>query len=437
MTKICMTQWTKTECLSVSGCDWCYPLPSRVRDNGTNYACLSVNDCFQLHPPRTCSVRRNESQCLLENLDKITPLAVDCVWCSQYKECYDPRDPEYVCGNRSGFPYFSSAELTGIALSLSGNVLISASLNLQKYSHNKNQAENGGTKPYWEMPLWWCSFVLMVFGETGNFLAYAYAPATVVAPLGAVSVISNCVLAHYVLKENINRRNMLGVAMALVGAVLIVCYAPSSDKDLTMALLEEYMSEAVFVVFVIGIVVALGFLLQLPDRLKKRYVMVYLLICSLAGCLTVMCVKGSSTALILTFQGKNQFDHMMPFVLVIAMIGTLLIQVKYLNLAMMSFGASEVVPVYYVMFTLASIIGGMVLYKEFDQHCPDNNPDCHYTLLFLLGCAVTFTGVYLIAFNNKRSGGPASPVKPPRDYSDGEDMQAMISPSNGNGHPAP
>mmetsp|Transcript_82738 Transcript_82738/g.221891 ORF Transcript_82738/g.221891 Transcript_82738/m.221891 type:complete len:105 (-) Transcript_82738:55-369(-) len=104
---------------------------------------------------------------------------------------------------------------------------------------------------------------------------------------------------------------------------------------------------------------------------------------------------------------------------------------------MMSFGASEVVPVYYVMFTLASIIGGMVLYKEFDQHCPDNNPDCHYTLLFLLGCAVTFTGVYLIAFNNKRSGGPASPVKPPRDYSDGEDMQAMISPSNGNGHPAP
>jgi hypothetical protein len=32
---------------------------------------------------------------------------------------------------------------------------------------------------------------LMFVGEAGNFLAYAYAPATLVAPLGAVSVISN------------------------------------------------------------------------------------------------------------------------------------------------------------------------------------------------------------------------------------------------------
>lgn len=38
--------------------------------------------------------------------------------------------------------------------------------------------------------------IMMALGETGNFLAYAYAPATVVAPLGAVSVISNSLLAR-------------------------------------------------------------------------------------------------------------------------------------------------------------------------------------------------------------------------------------------------
>ena len=274
---------------------------------------------------------------------------------------------------------------------------------MQKYAHNKNQAESGGTRPYLEMPLWWVSMGLMTFGETGNFLAYAYAPATVVAPLGAVSVISNCVLASYVLKEEINGRNILGVALAVVGAVLIVCYAPSSDKDLTITLLEEYMSEPGFIVFVLLILAALGLLFALPERYKKRYVVVYVLICSLTGCLTVMCVKGASTALILTFQGKNQFDHLMPFVLVFAMVGTLLVQVKYLNLAMINFGASEVVPIYYVLFTLASIVGGIVLYKEFEQHCPEDNPDCHYTLLFLFGCLVTFTGVYLIAFNKQQN----------------------------------
>lgn len=81
---------------------------------------------------------------------------------------------------------------------------------------------------------------------------------------------------------------------------------------------------------------------------------------------------------------------------------------KYLNLAMINFGASEVVPVYYVMFTFWSILGGMVLYKEYHQNCPEGNPECHYTLWFLLGCAITFSGVYLITFASKGSGSSPS-----------------------------
>ncbi len=65
------------------------------------------------------------------------------------------------------------------------------------------------------------------------------------------------------------------------------------------------------------------------------------------------------------------------------------------------------VPVYYVLFTLSSILGGIVLYKEFHQHCPPAQPDCHYTLLFLLGIGVTFLGVYLIAFNRPSAPRPA------------------------------
>lgn len=37
--------------------------------------------------------------------------------------------------------------------------------------------------------MWWCGVILMGFGELGNFAAYGFAPASLIAPLGCVSVI--------------------------------------------------------------------------------------------------------------------------------------------------------------------------------------------------------------------------------------------------------
>ena len=45
----------------------------------------------------------------------------------------------------------------------------------------------------------WFGFALMNVGELGNFISYAFAPASVVAPLGAVSSInSNVLIVHLI-----------------------------------------------------------------------------------------------------------------------------------------------------------------------------------------------------------------------------------------------
>ena len=231
-----------------------------------------------------------------------------------------------TCATSHSFA-FTRQEKIGIVLALSGNVLISVSLNTQKYAHNKNEERGAGKLSYLKLKLWWIGMILMAIGETGNFLAYAYAPATIVAPLGAVSVISNCFLAHFVLREHIGVRNLLGVFLAIFGSVIIVLYAPSSDQQLTMDLLVQYMSETSFLALVSLIVVAVLVLFSLRDTVKKRYVVVYTLICSLTGALTVMCIKGVSTALVLTLQGQNQFYNVLPWVLVATVVVTLMIQV--------------------------------------------------------------------------------------------------------------
>lgn len=60
----------------------------------------------------------------------------------------------------------------------------------QKYAHVR-QAQRG-SKPYYTSVMWWCGVVLMGVGELGNFAAYGFAPASLIAPLGCVSVIGEC-----------------------------------------------------------------------------------------------------------------------------------------------------------------------------------------------------------------------------------------------------
>ena len=72
---------------------------------------------------------------------------------------------------------------------------------------------------------------------------------------------------------------------------------------------------------------------------------------------------------------------------------TAAIQVRDINRALMRYGTSQVMPVYYVLFTLASICGSVVLYREFAVVSGTRR------LIFLAGCCVTFFGVILITGN--------------------------------------
>jgi hypothetical protein len=77
----------------------------------------------------------------------------------------------------------------------------------------------------------------------------------------------------------------------------------------------------------------------------------------------------------------------------IVILVTAAIQVRDINRALMRYGTSQVMPVYYVLFTLASICGSVVLYHEFAVVSGSRR------LIFLAGCCITFFGVILITGN--------------------------------------
>lgn len=85
-------------------------------------------------------------------------------------------------------------QLIGVSLAVAGNIVISVALSITKYSHNIN-AMRREPLPYTELPMWWVGLGLTVFGEVGNFIAYGFAGASVIAPLGAVAVLANAFIA--------------------------------------------------------------------------------------------------------------------------------------------------------------------------------------------------------------------------------------------------
>ncbi len=73
-------------------------------------------------------------------------------------------------------------------------------------------------------------------------MAYAFAPASVVAPLGTVALISNVILAPIMLKERFRKQDLIGIFIAIIGAVVVVINSKSDEaKVFTVQIIREHL----------------------------------------------------------------------------------------------------------------------------------------------------------------------------------------------------
>ena len=93
-------------------------------------------------------------------------------------------------------------------------------------------------------------------------------------------------------------------------------------------------------------------------------ILVYIAICSLIGSLSVMGCKGLSIAIKLTFMGQSQLQNPLTWFFLVAVAVCISIQMNYLNKALDIFNTSLVTPIYYVMFTMLTILASAILFRE-------------------------------------------------------------------------
>lgn len=179
----------------------------------------------------------------------------------------------------------------GVILAIAGNTLIASALTLQKYTHNIEKATG---VPADKQPLFWFSIVGMIGGEVGNFAAFGFASPTVVSPLGAVAVIVNGVLAALVLQENLRVRNIVGMALTIVGSVVVVINAPPTHEGLSVADFVALLAEPSSVAYLALLSVSVAVLYALEPPLGSTILLVNLMLCSTLGSVTVLCSSAFS-----------------------------------------------------------------------------------------------------------------------------------------------
>lgn len=122
----------------------------------------------------------------------------------------------------------------GLALAITSTIAIGTSFVITKKGLIDAAAKHGFEGDgfsYLKTPLWWAGITTLVVGEVANFAAYAFAPAILVTPLGALSVLVGAVLGAYFLEEELGTLGKLGCAICLIGSVVIVLHAPP-DKEI-------------------------------------------------------------------------------------------------------------------------------------------------------------------------------------------------------------
>ncbi|XP_042428076.1 probable magnesium transporter NIPA1 [Zingiber officinale] len=304
----------------------------------------------------------------------------------------------------------SEDNVRGLVLAMSSSIFIGLSFivkkkGLQKAGANGVRAGSGGFSYLYE-PIWWVGMLTMILGEVANFAAYAFAPAILVTPLGALSIIVSAVLAHFMLNEKLHIFGVLGCILCVVGSVSIVLHAPREKDIVSVKEVWSLATEPGFVTYSCLVLFLVAFLIvQLVPRYGQTHMLVYVGICSLMGSLTVMSVKAVSIALKLTFSGMNQFVYYQTWFFAATVAFCCVMQINYLNKALDTFNTAVISPVYYVMFTTFTICASMIMFKDWDSQ------NASQIVTEICGFITILSGTFLL-HKTMDTGSPPPPPPP-------------------------
>eukprot|EP01084_Bolivina_argentea_P045225 83241_1 len=271
---------------------------------------------------------------------------------------------------------------------------------------------NSKQKPYLLDIKWILGLLLQITGAMMDFTALGFAPASVVAPLGSLTLVTNVFLAPIMHNEKPTTKILLATALIIFGTIITVIFSPRvTNVNTTEALFKLFVS-ASFVIYSIPcimILVSTFVITKYMSYIKLNFNSEYssmhyklhrFSIATLSGTMgaqNIFFAKCMSTLLVFSIEGNGKMFLLLwqTYLVLIGLLSTIYYQIKWLNKGLMEFSALYIVPIFQSFWITLSVIGGLTVYEEFDKM------EVTHKIIFPMGVIVTITGVAFLTSQKK------------------------------------
>lgn len=252
--------------------------------------------------------------------------------------------------------------------------------------------------------------LMTVIGPLIDMGSYAFAPQSMLAPLGALDIVWNTVLAPFTLGESLSYMLIGGCVLIAGGAVASSSVGGHEDKKYTLQDIQDLLFRWEVVIYLGALAGWIAFHMLVPMQWsaapigqpwepgsKLRGLSLGIVAGSIAG--NMFCVKAfvEIVQLSIADQDSTVWAHWLPYTVLVGALFFAFSNLYFLTKGMHEFEALFMGAVFEGTLIMAACLSGGIVFKEFDVFQPWEA--CIYVLALASICG----GIFAIAKGSKSS----------------------------------
>ena len=259
------------------------------------------------------------------------------------------------------------------------SVVSNLGINFQKLAHTKIH-EAGSNQSYATHPVWILGITLMIVGSIADLVSFGFAPMSLLAPIGAMTLVVNMLVAPC-FKEKLTTRDIVFTLVIVVGTVICISFGSKDEKTYSIQELLDLYTHPPFIVFGISLLLIMALLFFLINQSAQReakflhtqwdlkfQAVAYPAVAGAVAALSVLFAKSAAELVKSTVNGVNQFTNAFSYAMIVGLAATIFLQMKWLNIGLTKGDSLFVLPVYQVFWVTMNVVTGMIYFEDYKVH---------------------------------------------------------------------